>query len=54
MLLLVYIETTQSLELVHFNYLQIEPSKANIENVFIVTDISQGMHKHFLLKLKMK
>ena len=31
-------EATQPLELVHLDYLQIEPSKGNIENVLIVTD----------------
>ena len=35
---LLNIETTQPLELVHLDYLQIEPSKGNIENVLIVTD----------------
>ena len=32
------IEATQPLELILLDYLQIEPSKGNIENVFIVTD----------------
>ena len=32
------IEGTQPLELIHLDYLQIEPSKGNIENVLIVTD----------------
>ena len=32
------IEATQPLELVHLDYLQIEPSKGNIENILIVTD----------------
>ena len=32
------IETIQSLELVHFDNLQIEPSKGNVENVLIGTD----------------
>ena len=32
------IETTQPLELVHLDYLQIKPSKGNIENVLIVAD----------------
>ena len=32
------IEATQPLELIHLDYLQIEPSKGNIENVLIVTD----------------
>ena len=31
------IEATQPLELIHLDYLQIEPSKGNIENVLIVT-----------------
>ena len=31
-------EATQPLELIHLEYLQIEPSKGNIENVLIVTD----------------
>ena len=32
------IEATQPLELIHLDYLQIEPSEGNIENVLIVTD----------------
>ena len=32
------IEATQPLELIHLDYLQIEPRKGNIENVLIVTD----------------
>ena len=35
---LVNIETSQPLELVHLDYLKIEPSKGNIENVLIITD----------------
>ena len=35
---LYYIEVTQPLELIHLDYLQIEPSKGNIENVLIITD----------------
>ena len=31
-------EATQPLDLIHLDYLQIEPSKSNIENVLIVTD----------------
>ena len=32
------IEATQPLELIDLDYIQIEPSKGNIENVLIVTD----------------
>ena len=32
------IEPIQPLELIHLGYLQIEPSKGNIENILIVTD----------------
>ena len=32
------IEVTEPLELIHLDYLQIEPSKGNIENVLILTD----------------
>ena len=32
------IEATQPLELIHLDYLQIEPSRGNIENVLIITD----------------
>ena len=35
---LLNIEATQPLELVHLDYLQIEPSKGSIENELIVTD----------------
>ena len=35
---LLNIEATQPLELVHLDYLQIDPSEGNIENVLIVTD----------------
>ena len=35
-------EATQLLELIHLDYLQIEPSKGNIENVLIVTDYFTG------------
>ena len=34
----VNIETSQPLELVHLDYLKIEPSKGNIENVLVITD----------------
>ena len=45
------IEATQPLELIHLDYLQIEPSKGNIENVLIVTDhFTRYIHpKHRLL-----
>ena len=32
------IETSQPLELIHLDYLKIEPSKGNIENVLVITD----------------
>ena len=32
------IETIQPLELIHLDYLKIEPSKGNIENVLVITD----------------
>ena len=35
---LVNIETSQPLELIHLDYLKIEPSKGNIENVLVNTD----------------
>ena len=35
---LLNIEVNQPLELVHLDYLKIEPSTGNVENVFIVTD----------------
>ena len=35
---LVNIETSQSLELIHLDYLKIESSKGNIENVLVITD----------------
>ena len=35
---LVNIETSQPLELIHVDYLKIEPSKGNIENVLVITD----------------
>ena len=35
---LMNIETSQPLELTHLDYLKIEPSKGNIENVLVITD----------------
>ena len=35
---LLNIETSQPLELIHLDYLKIEPSKGNIENVLVITD----------------
>ena len=35
---LVNIETSEPLELIHLDYLKIEPSKGNIENVLVITD----------------
>ena len=32
------IEVNQPLELIHLDYLKIEPSKGNVENVWIITD----------------
>ena len=34
----VNIETSQPLELIHLDYLKIEPSKGNIENGLVITD----------------
>ena len=35
---LLNIEANQPLELIHLDYLKIEPSKGNIENVLVITD----------------
>ena len=35
---LLNIETSQPLEFIHLDYLKIEPSKGNIENVLVITD----------------
>ena len=43
---LLNIEATQPLELIHLDYLQIEPSKGNIENVLILQTILPGMPMH--------
>ena len=37
---LLKIEVNQPLELIHLDYLKIEPSKGNVENVLIITDLS--------------
>ena len=52
--LLVNIETTQPIQLVHLDYLQIDPSKGSIEKFSIALTISQVTHKHLLLKLEFK
>ena len=49
---LVNTETTQPLELLHLDYLQIEPSKGNIENVLIITDHFTGIPRLSLLSPK--
>ena len=36
--LLLSIEASQPLKLIHLDYLKIEPSKGNIENVLVITD----------------
>ena len=44
------IEAIQPLEPMHLDYLQIEPSKGNIENVLIVKTILLDMPRHIHLK----
>ena len=46
------IYVTQPLELVHMDYLSLEPSKGNIENVLVITDHLPGMHWLILVKHK--
>ena len=43
---LLNIEATQPLKLIHLDYLQIEPSEGNNENVLIVTNNLPGMPRH--------
>ena len=49
---LVNIETSQPLELIHLDYLKIEPSKGNIENVLLLQISLLGMPRLFPPKLK--
>ena len=49
---LVNIETNQPLELIHLDYLKIEPSKGNIENVLVITDHFTRYAQAFPSKLK--
>ena len=46
------IYVTQPLESVHMDYLSLEPSKGNIENVLVITDHFTGMHWLILVKHK--
>ena len=47
---LLNIEVNQPLELVHLDYLKIEPSKGNVENVLIITDHFTRHAQAFLSK----
>ena len=46
------ISVSQPMELVHMDFLSIEPSKGNIENVLVSLIILQGMPKPMLAKHK--
>ena len=45
--LLLNLEVTQQLELIHLDYLKIGPSKGNVENVLIITDHFAGYAQTF-------
>ena len=47
---LLNIEANQPLELIHLDYLKIEPSKGNIENVLVITDHFTGYAQAFSSK----
>ena len=44
------VEVNQPLELVHLDYLKIEPSKGNVENILIVTNHFTRYAQAFLSK----
>ena len=50
--LLLNIEVNQPLELIHLDYLKIEPSKGNVENVLIISDHFTRYAQAFPSKLK--
>ena len=49
---LLNIEASQLLELIHLDYLKMEPNKGNIENVLVITDHFTRYSQAFLSKLK--